>query len=69
MTWQTIGLIVFVVVVAVDAVVLLVDLYLKLSGRRTITNRLRGHPVWSEVPVLWQIVGALGLYYHLVGSH
>ena len=35
------GLLVFIVIVLVDIAVLLFDLYLAETGRRTITNRVR----------------------------
>lgn len=61
---MTLGLCIFITVVVIDALGLLLDLWLKLRGRRTITSY-----VWEEsgygVPVLLlQWAGMIGLAIH-----
>lgn len=60
----TVGLIVFVLVVALDVVALLLDLLLVAGGFSTITAFVRRNP-WAGVAALAvQAAGALGLAAH-----
>jgi hypothetical protein len=63
----TIGLIVFVLVVCIDAAGLLLDWFLEQHGFRSITATVGVYPVLGVALVALQILGAAGLAYHFYG--
>jgi hypothetical protein len=65
---MSVGLVLFLVMLAVDVAAMLLDLELLLAGKPTITQHVLKHPVFA-IPILgWQAMGVLGLADHLVGS-
>ena len=62
---MTPGLWIFVVTVAVNAVVLLIDDVLIRSNLRSITAWVHLYPLLGVPLVAWQLLGALGLAMHL----
>lgn len=64
----TIGLIVFVCVVAIDVITLLYDLWRVSTGRRSITSMVHAHENWSIPLIGVQLVGAAGLAIHLLAK-
>jgi hypothetical protein len=64
---MTLGLIVFIATVVADVLALLVDLALEAFGLPTITATVRKH-LWLVIPMAaLQVVGTIGLVYHIVG--
>lgn len=63
---MTSGLIVFIVVVAVDVLVLFYDAYrIWIAGILSISGYCWDYPELALPLVAWQLLGALGLAYHL----
>lgn len=65
------GLVLFVVVVAVDAAALCFDLWLEATGRKTISEYVWDVPARGVAIVLWQLFGAAGiaLHFYIVCRH
>lgn len=65
MSVQTVGLMAFLVVLAVDFIGLAVD----TVGLPTISNEVRRYNRWLGVLIVaWQLLGVLGLILHFWGS-
>lgn len=63
---MTFAIVVFVVVVVVDVITLLYDLWRKLSGRKTISRYVWDNPIEAWPLVLVQVIGAVALAIHLL---
>ena len=63
----TFGLFLFMAVVALDVAGLLLDIWLRATGRKTVSEFARAHPWAGMVIVLLQMVGAFGMVMHLYG--
>jgi len=62
------GLALFVLVLAVNLLVLVYDLYLLVTDQATISREVWAAPILAVALVGWQLVGALGLTAHLLVS-
>lgn len=58
------GLVIFVQVVVLDVIALLLDLFLWLRGKPTITGTVRHHPLLGIPILLLQLIGMVGLFSH-----
>ena len=66
MTWQTLGLAIYVTVSVVTIPVLLLDLWLAETGHTMMTDYCRAHP-WAAYLVLMAVAsGLIGLAVHLM---
>lgn len=66
-----VGLVIFMIVVAVNVIALFIDSWLLYTARPTITEVIQKSPwltniLLSTIAVGWQIVGAIGLLIHLL---
>ncbi len=62
---MTVPLIIFVAVVIGDVLALVVDVFLKAWGYKTISKHCWEHPVLAVYLVAFQVIGALALWVHL----
>lgn len=60
----SIGLIVFLVALSIDVVAITVDAVLDLTGRKTISEHVRGRPWLGVSIVAVQVIGTAGLAVH-----
>lgn len=60
-----VGLVVFVLVLAIDGIVLIFDLCLKLTKRPTISHQTWDNPALAIGLLGWQLIGTMGLAIHL----
>jgi hypothetical protein len=64
---MTSALVVFIIVVAVNAFVLLLDVYLGFfSPYPTISRYVWKHKLWAIPLILWQVIGVVALTIHLL---
>ncbi len=68
MSTHAIGLVAFIAVVVLDAAGLLLDLFLWLTGRTTITQRVWARPILGTPIMAMQVVGVVGLFVHFYGA-
>lgn len=68
--YMTAGLVVFLVVIAVDLTALTLDgwLFMFFGEHATITHFVRTHQWAGVVPLGWQLIGLLGLACHFYPS-
>ena len=64
---ESVGLILFIAVVAIDVVALLVDLYLTSRGHVSITALARQYLAIRLGIIALQVVGTIGMAVHLWG--
>lgn len=65
----TIGLWIFIAVVAIDLIGLIYDAYLYASGKETITAKTLKHP-WIGVAIIaFQLMGVLGIAAHFIAAY
>lgn len=68
-TAQNFGLGLFIFIVITDLLTLLLDLLLKVSGRLTLSEHIwNGDNILGVFFVVWQILGAVGLYLHFFAN-
>ncbi len=65
---MTVGLVMFLSVLALDVLGVVADLLLRLLGWPTITALVREHPPLGEVILFLQGIAAVGLYFHFFGQ-